>query len=157
VRPILRNYEPADLEALWRIDQACFEPGIAYSRRDLEAYIGRRNTLTVVAEDASEMPSIVGFLVVYAGSKTGHLITIDVLEAARRSGVGSQMLGAAETWLRERGCTGVALETAVNNIAAIHFYKRHGFELVGTVPHYYRNGLDAFVLRKDLRQSPGRG
>jgi ribosomal-protein-alanine N-acetyltransferase len=157
VRPILRNYEPADLDALWRIDQACFEPGIAYSRRDLQAYIGRRNTLTIVAEDGAENPGIVGFLVVHATSKSGHLITIDVLEAARRSGVGSQLVDAAETWLRERGCLTLSLETAVNNVGAIHFYKRHGFHLVGTVPHYYRNGLDAFVLKKDLRPAAGGG
>jgi ribosomal protein S18 acetylase RimI-like enzyme len=30
------------------------------------------------------------------------------------------------------------------------FYKRHGYEVVKTIPRYYSNGVDALVLRKEL-------
>jgi ribosomal protein S18 acetylase RimI-like enzyme len=84
----------------------------------------------------------------------GHIITIDVVAAARRSGVGSGLLAAAEDQLRAVRCCGVRLETAVDNLGALGFYKRHGYFLERTVPHYYSNGVDALILRKDLLPQP---
>ena len=81
---------------------------------------------------------------------TGHIITIDVVAADRRSGVGSQLLRAAEDRLRAMGSSAVGLETAVDNVSALSFYKRHGYSVVKTWPRYYSNGVDALVLVKNL-------
>jgi ribosomal-protein-alanine N-acetyltransferase len=80
----------------------------------------------------------------------GHIITIDVLAEARRQSVGSALLQAAEQHLRGIGSRHVFLETAVNNAPAIAFYKRHGYELIKTIPRYYKNNLDALLLGKKL-------
>ncbi len=85
---------------------------------------------------------------------SGHIITIDVLAAARRSGVGSLLLRAAEERLLSAGSRLVELETAVDNVSALAFYKRHGYSVVRTWPRYYSNGVDALVLEKELK--PGR-
>ena len=82
--------------------------------------------------------------------KVGHIITIDVVSAARRSGVGSQLLQAAEDRLCADGSRAVGLETAVDNLAAMAFYKRHGYSVIETVPRYYSNGVDALRMKKDL-------
>jgi len=92
----------------------------------------------------------VGFIVAEAARVTGHIITIDVLEEARRSGLGSRLMAAAEERLRAQGCRAVSLETAVDNAAALAFYKKHHYFLVKTLPRYYSTGVDAFVLKKDL-------
>lgn len=154
----LREYEPADFETLWQVDQLCFSPGIAYSRRELMTYIARRNSFTLVAEEGGgngatrESSGILGFITADAGrGRVGHIITIDVVERARRSGVGSSLLEAAEQQLCNMGCDLVGLETAVDNLGAFAFYKRHGYFLVKTIPHYYATGVDAFVLKKSLR------
>ena len=84
------------------------------------------------------------------GGSTGHVITIDVSEGARRSGVGSLLLKSAEDRLRAAGSDAVGLETAVDNVAALKFYKRHGYAVVRTWPRYYSNGVDALVLKKNL-------
>jgi ribosomal-protein-alanine N-acetyltransferase len=84
----------------------------------------------------------------------GHIITIDVVAAARRSGVGSELLREAESRLRAAGSRSVVLETAVDNHSALTFYKRHEYFLVKTIPRYYSNGLDAFVLKKDWQSRP---
>jgi ribosomal-protein-alanine N-acetyltransferase len=152
---MIRDFKPDDFETLWRMDQECFEPGIAYSRRELKAYIRHPATFTVVATagetGASREPegNIQGFIVVHRGV-TGHVITIDVGPSARRSGVGSLLLQAAEQRLRDAGCSTVNLETAVDNAAALAFYKRHGYSVIRTWPRYYSNGVDALVLQKDL-------
>jgi [ribosomal protein S18]-alanine N-acetyltransferase len=144
----LRDFRPSDLETLWKIDQQCFVPDISYSRAELKTYIERRDSFTIVAASGA---SLVGFIVFESSKRgAGHIITIDVIADARRAGVGSKLLDRAEARLRAAHCHSVLLETAVDNKPALAFYKRHNYFLVGTHPRYYGNGLDAFVLRKDL-------
>ena len=156
----LREFRREDFDLLWSIDQECFPPGIAYSRRELADYIRRRGSFTLVAvavdvdgnrTSRAGPASLNGFVVAEAGRRgVGHIITIDVLPAARRSGAGSQLLKAAEDRLRAANCHTVILETAVDNKIALAFYKRHQYELIKTLPRYYSNGVDALVLQKDL-------
>ncbi len=158
---ILRKFRRSDFNTLWKIDQECFPPGIAYSKHELSDYIQRRNTLTLVAETAAEQrrsadpdaaPSgIVGFIVAEASARgIGHIITVDVLPVARRTGSGSKLLGAAEDWLRAAKCFRIRLEAAVDNEPALAFYKRHGYGMAGRISQYYETGLDAYSLEKAL-------
>jgi ribosomal-protein-alanine N-acetyltransferase len=165
----IRPFQPSDFDTLWRIDQQCFPPGISYSRAELKLYMRRRGSFTLLAIDASTasdpnsgqgkinsppIPSanapVAGFIVGEADRTIGHIITIDVIAAARRSGVGSLLLRAAEDRLRQANCKSVELETAVDNISALSFYKRHHYNVIKTFPRYYSNGVDALVLQKDL-------
>jgi len=94
---------------------------------------------------------ICGFLVGEAGPRArGHIITIDVIATTRGQGVGSLLLRAAEDRLISDGCRIVELETAVDNISALSFYKRHNYNVITTFPRYYSNGVDALVLEKTL-------
>ena len=146
----LRDFRAEDFDTLWKIDQQCFPPGIAYSRIELKFYMKRRGSFTLIAATEAALP-VMGFIVAEASRKNiGHVITIDVLPEARRFGLGSEMLKAAEARLAASGCRGVVLETAVDNTAALSFYKRHEYFVVRTVPNYYSNGVDAFVLQKVL-------
>jgi len=145
----LRDADSRDFETLWRMDQQCFEPGIAYSRRELAAYMALRGSFTIVVTDADA--KIIGFLIaITRRNGAGHVITIDVLPEARRLGIGSKLLAAAEDRLRTLKCHCVSLETSVDNHSALVFYKHHQYFTVKTVPRYYANGVDALVLQKDL-------
>jgi [ribosomal protein S18]-alanine N-acetyltransferase len=166
----LRDFKQDDFETLWRLDQECFAAGIAYSRPELKSYIRHPRGFTLVAEEAAEAAAgkgaassssrdetraktdgrlIAGFIVA-ANGQVGHIITIDVRASARRSGVGSMLLRAAEERLRVAGSFAVGLETAVDNLGALSFYKRNGYSVVRTWPRYYSNGVDALVLKKSL-------
>lgn len=149
----VRESRPEEFDELWRIDQRCFTSGIAYSREELAQYMSIRGSFTLVGEqqDGGEAPGAVGFVLATRDRRgTGHIITIDVLEAARRHGLGSQLLEAAEARLVEQGCTRVLLEVAVDNAAAIAFYKRHGYSVLKTIPRYYLGTLDALLMGKTL-------
>ena len=140
------------------MDQVCFDPQLAYSRPELAIYMRRSGAFTLVAEsvehqpghDAPPVAKIVGFIVAEARRREGHIITIDVLPEVRRVGVGSLLLQAAEDRLLAAGATMVELETAVDNAAAIQFYKRKEYFVEKTVRGYYSNHLDALVMQKDL-------
>jgi ribosomal-protein-alanine N-acetyltransferase len=156
----IRQFRKEDFEQLWGIDQECFPPGISYTRIELAFYMRRPHAFPLVAE--SEGPAtepgpyaaakpVLGFVVGEGSARgAGHIITIDVLAEARRQSVGSALLQAAEQHLRGIGSRHVFLETAVNNAPAIAFYKRHGYELIKTIPRYYKNNLDALLLGKKL-------
>ncbi len=169
---IIREYQPSDFDTLWSIDQTCFAAGISYTRAELRLYMRRRASFTLVAVsqesgESDDSPSatkagqsspgsgssdaIAGFIVAEAGARArGHIITIDVIPSARRTGVGSLLLRAAEDRLISVECRSVELETAVDNLSAVSFYKRHEYSVIRTFPRYYSNGVDAFVLEKTL-------
>jgi [ribosomal protein S18]-alanine N-acetyltransferase len=147
----VREFQKTDFDILWRIDQLCFPPGISYSQSELASYIRLTGSFTLVAETSvTEVSPVLGFLVATANRRLGHIITLDVLPQARRFGVGSKLLSGAEDRLRSSACAAVKLEAAVNNAPAISFYKRHGYFITKTIPRYYPDGVDAFVLEKDL-------
>lgn len=50
-----------------------------------------------------------------------------VAPAARRSGVGQQLVHTAEQAMRARGCVHIAMEVAVKNVRAQQFYSILGF------------------------------
>jgi [ribosomal protein S18]-alanine N-acetyltransferase len=147
VATVVRDYKAEDFESLWRMDQECFPPGISYSKQELRSFMRHRGSFTLVATDVKE--ELQGFIVAHCGA-TGHVVTIDVGPHARRSGVGSLLLRSAEERMRAAGCRAVGLETAVDNVTALSFYKRHGYDVVRTWPRYYFNGVDALVLKKEL-------
>ncbi len=153
VRFRVRQFEKADFETLWRIDQACFDPHLAYSRPEMAFYMSRPGSFTLVAEGKSGGGPILGFIVAETGRKSGHIITIDVVAEARRAGVGSALMRAVEEQLIRAGAVAVALETPVNNEAAIRFYKQQGYFVEKTVSGYYSNHMDALVMMKDLARA----
>ncbi len=158
----IREFRRSDFDELWRIDQECFDPGISYTRMELDHYVRRRRAFTLIAESrhnetsrakktADPAPQIVGFIVVEQDSRgVAHIITIDVRSVARRAGVGSQLMNAAEERLKATGCHAIFLETAVDNVSALSFYKRHGYSVLKTIPRYYQNKVDALLLGKRL-------
>ncbi len=157
----IRQFRKEDFEQLWAIDQECFPAGISYTRVELAFYMRRPRAFTLVVEGEKASATaatgqtsrgILGFLVGEASARgAGHIITIDVRPEARRQRVGTALLEAAEERLRGDGSRHVFLETAVNNAPAIAFYKRHGYELIKTIPRYYKNHLDALLLGKRLK------
>jgi ribosomal protein S18 acetylase RimI-like enzyme len=148
--PELRDYRPADFEQLWDLDQRCFSSDIAYSREELSYYLQNRTAICVVAwEGACPLGFILGHVV---RGGVGHVVTLDVDTAGRRSGLGSTLMHSLDERFRLAGCTSSMLEVAVNNKAALAFYKKHNYSVLKVLRRYYPNGLDGFLMGKQLRQ-----
>ena len=144
----VRGYEPQDFEAIYRLDQSCYPPGIAYSRYALGEFLSLPGARAWVAEEEKQL---VAFLIArHVSRRHGHIITLDVREDRRRQGVGTALLVAAEEWLRGEGVTRVRLETAVDNGAAVRFWEKTGYVTVGRLPRYYLGRVDALRMEKEL-------
>lgn len=150
----IREYQAADFDRLWRIDQTCFPPGIAYTQMDLTGFITRRKAITLVAEFAGDLDGaldIAGFAVAQPIRKIGRVLTLDIVLEARRFGLATRLMEECEERLRACGCQQVFLETAVNNEPALHLYHKLGYAILRTLPLYYpTHALDAFLMGKTL-------
>src|SRR5260370_36052170 len=118
----LRAQEPGDFAALLRIDQACFPPGIAYSKTMLRYFLKLSSADGMVAEDAGK---IVGFILTEENPPLAHVITLDVAETHRRQGGGSALLAESEKNLALRGVLTILLVPATYNEAGVAFWNRH--------------------------------
>ena len=151
----LRPFHRADIETLYKIDHICFAPGIAYSKAELRYYLQHPKSHTVVAE--TEAKDITGFctgwLHLREGVLFGHVITIDVLPAVRRRGVGRRLMQAIEKHFLSEAVNSIQLEVAVDNLHAQAFYQVMGYERTGTLRGYYAGKLDALVMEKRLTEA----
>ena len=147
----LRAYDPADFETLYSIDQACYPRGIAYSRSTLRQFLALPGADCLVAQTGKGREwAIAGFIVAESAGADARIITIDVLEAHRRAGVGTALLRAIEQRLAAGGVRRVELETATSNAAGVAFWERHGYRKTGVLRGYYLGRLDAWKMRKTL-------
>ena len=144
----LRAYDPRDFTALHRLDQACFPPGIAYSKTMLRYFLKLPSADCILAEAGGR---ISGFIVTEENPPLAHIITLDVAEAHRRSGVGSGLLAESEKDLALRGVRTILLETAIDNAPAVAFWQRHGYRIEAVLKRYYLGRLDAYEMRKVLQ------
>lgn len=79
-----------------------------------------------------------------------EIISIGVVPTARRTGTASALMQIVEQDVKQSGVKNIFLEVDESNIAAISLYQKCGFVNIGTRPHYYENGHDAIVMKKDI-------
>ncbi len=145
--PPLRELLAEDLDAAHALDRACFEPGIAYSRAELRMLMQRPGAIGLAIEENGRLAA---FAIAERRGRTGHLITIDIAESARRRGLGRRLFAEAARRLRDAGAEEVRLEVDVRNAGAIRFYESLGFERTRTLKSYYGRGLDGYEMVRDI-------
>jgi len=141
----IRQADAKDYPALFRLDQKCFPPGIAYSKTMLKHFLTQPGAECLVATDGA---LIVGFLLTQENPPLGHVTTLDVVEPLRRRGIGTMLLQESENNLRFRGVRTMLLETAITNEAGVAFWQRHGYRIEAVLKNYYPGHLDAYEMRK---------
>ena len=145
----LRDFQSTDFEMLWRIDQECFPPGIAYSKAELSAYIESAAAFAIVAEIASRNPRLRNQVSTAEAASSGpssalswrmqiEMESVTLLQSTFfPRGVATALAAPAEggrATASEFACDRVRLETSVDNAAAQKFYERHGYAVVKTIP-----------------------
>jgi ribosomal-protein-alanine N-acetyltransferase len=97
-----------------------------------------------VAGDAGERAA--GFIIARKASDEAEIISIGVLPACRRLGLGRVLLKTALELLRASGTRRLFLEVEETNEAALRLYRSFGGEAVGRRQGYYDHGADAAIL-----------
>ena len=164
----LRRYRPADLQALFLLDQVCFPAPFRFSLRSMRQFAEAAGAISVVAhraENSAADRSIVGFAIVHVGAygdaDAGYVATLDVAPNVRRMGVARRLMAEVERMAVEAGARRMILHVFTRNEGAIQVYEGLGYEPTGVVEGFYgldRDGpLDAFVYGKELELPIGVG
>ena len=102
----------------------------------------------LVAERDGQVVGSAGLLAI---GETAQILTVGVLPAARRQGIGEQLVQALVAEASRRRAIEVLLEVRMDNAAARQLYAKLGFEVIGTRRGYYEQGrVDAVVMRRAI-------
>ncbi len=104
-------------------------------------WLARLDTPVFAALAGDRPIGLMGYLPERA-SKMSHrasLVMVFITPALRRTGVAADLLSHACDAARADGIDQMELAVAVDNAAAIRFYRRAGFETVGTIPRGFRH------------------
>ncbi|PVE19026.1 ribosomal protein S18-alanine N-acetyltransferase [Arthrobacter sp. Bz4] len=130
----------------------------AVARLELELFPTDAWPLEMFLDEVSQtetrrylVAEIEGRMVGYAGvmcvAATADIQTIGVLPGYEGQGIGTTMLNELLAEARHRGATEVLLEVRADNPRAQKLYTLTGFEHIHTRRKYYRDGVDAWVMR----------
>ena len=101
----------------------------------------------LIAESSSQ---IVGALTYRISDDICEIVTLDaIIEGA---GIGTELLDALKEIAEEAGCARITAVTTNDNLDALRFYQRRGFELV----RIYRNSVEGYRDMKPVIPQVGR-
>ncbi len=144
--PVLRDIRHSDREAMYRLDHRCFEPGIAFTRAQIEGFLSLESLEGVAVHSGRKL---IGFAIGYLRRPSlGGILTLDVDPEHRRGGIGRTLFEELLARLERAGAETISLEVDVRNAPAISFYRRFGFRKVGRIRDYYGEGRDAFEMER---------
>ncbi len=150
--PTVRPAERADLLEIHRIEQTVFPQPWPFSA--LESYLGEDGFLVAETDDPTTAPTVAGYVVADTvpnhGTPLGHVKDLAVRPDNRREGIATALLSRALGVLAGTGARSVKLEVRADNEEARRLYRGFDFEHRKTIPNYYSNGADAYVLVRTL-------
>jgi len=99
--------------------------------------------------------SVAGYISISEGISptTAWVTDLVVTHSARRKGIGSALVLAAEDWAKKRNNRRMILEMQSKNTPAIRLALKIGFEFCGYNDHYYSNQDIALFFAQFLRSS----
>jgi ribosomal protein S18 acetylase RimI-like enzyme len=144
IRPAVR----ADLNAIESLENRVFN-GDRLSRRSLREFI-RSPRVTLLVADCDGSVAGYALLAYRKASQIARLYSIAIEPETTRRGSGSALVSSCATAALRRGCRKLRLEVRVDNVAAIRFYEKLGFQAFGHYADYYEDGAGALRLELDL-------
>lgn len=136
-----------DPEAFAKLDAHCFRPAWPCS----SFQISPRHLGCGLWQEHVLMGFVYGQIIL----DEVELWRIAVAPNQQRLGLGTRLLEAFVALAEIRGAYHLHLEVAGKNHKARAFYHHHGFVETGVRAGYYRDGDDAHLLKKPVRQPAG--
>ena len=149
----LRDMTAADIPVVHGLERRLF-PVDAWPLQMFHDELAQAETRRyVVAEHAGR---IVGYAGLMCIDPIADVQTIAVAPEQEGKGIGSALLGELIRESRLRHAEDVLLEVRADNPRAQQLYLRFGFEQIHVRPRYYRDGVDALIMRLRLEADPHR-
>ncbi|MFI5084445.1 MAG: ribosomal protein S18-alanine N-acetyltransferase [Actinomycetales bacterium] len=151
---VLRDMTLADLDVVCALENRLF-PVDYWPRQMFIDELSRPETRRYLVAEAAG--AVVGYAGLMCIEPTADVQTIAVVPEAEGRGIGSALLTALISEARGRGARDVLLEVRADNPRAQQLYLRFGFEQIHVRPRYYRDGVNALIMRLDVTGGGGSG
>lgn len=134
----IRQYIPQDLDRIVTIENRCFSPSQAYSKKHLHYLLNKANSMTLVEYDNYE---IRGFIIALlrTGSNIAGIETLNVDPTYQGIGIAYRLLNSIADDLKICGLKSIRLEVSEGNTSAIRLYEKVGFRTTSFLSNYYQN------------------
>jgi ribosomal-protein-alanine N-acetyltransferase len=147
----LREMDPADIPAVHDLERRLF-PVDAWPLQMFVDELAQAETRRyLVAEHGGH---IVGYAGLMCIEPIADVQTIAVVPEQEGKGIGSALLTELILESRRRCAEDVLLEVRADNPRAQQLYRRFGFDQIHIRPRYYRDGVDALIMRLRLDTAP---
>ncbi len=144
---MLRRATPEDLDAIYRIEIACFKER-RFRRDHVDWILRNERAVSLVQENGK---ALLGAIMLLFEGQVCRVLSIATMPDQRRKSIGTEMMRAAEDEARRRGCAQVRLEVSTRNYGAIEFYRGLGYRTDGVLYGYYSWGEDAYSMVRSVR------
>lgn len=164
----IRPFQQPDWPATWAILEPVLRSGETYSfasdisESDAACVWVKMPEATFVAEDQKGQILGTYFLKPNQPGQGAHVCNCGYVvgESARGKGVASAMCEHSQSEAFQRGYRSMQYNLVVStNAGAVRLWKKHGFEIVGTLPEAFRHPesgyIDAYVMYKRLETQQG--
>lgn len=94
---------------------------------------------------AKSMNKVVGFVIGVMEIGSARILMLSVAPSYRRMGIGTALLKSFLGKINERRVT---LEVRAKNREVINFYLNRGFKIKESLPNFYSDGSDGFLMEK---------
>jgi [ribosomal protein S18]-alanine N-acetyltransferase len=145
----LRTMAADDVVRVSELEDALF-PVDAWPLQAFHDELSQPETRRYIVAEADGR--IVGYAGLMCVQPIADVQTIAVAPEYEGRGIGTAMLTELIAEARRRGAQDVLLEVRADNPRAQALYRRFGFEQIHVRPRYYRDGVDALIMRLQLQK-----
>ena len=147
----LRDMDAADITAIHALELRLF-PVDAWPLQMFHDELAQVDTRRYLVAEVHG--GIVGYAGLMCIEPISDVQTIAVVPEQEGKGIGSALLTELIAESRRRHAQDVLLEVRADNPRAQQLYLRFGFEQIHVRPRYYRDGVDALIMRLQLPREP---
>ena len=152
----IREATENDLPPIMQIEELCFPHG-AWREENI-LYELKENPVAhfwviELALNDGDPYQVVGFCDYWETFDSATICQIAIHPYLQHRQLGCALMDEIYNDAMAKKVRNITLEVRVSNEQAINFYKKHGFKIVTTKPHYYDNGEDAYYMMLEVKEN----
>lgn len=141
----IRNANIIDIEKIFEISKCYFDWSLEQLTHSL-----KENNIFIVATIQN---NVVGFLVAEYLVDSYNLLLVATKEEFKNRNIATKLMQKLEEIAKNKNIEKIWLEVRENNIPAINLYKKNDFSSIFLRRNYYKNGDNAIIFEKIVKNN----
>ena len=122
------------------------------SNEVVDGFYSNKMFLTVVIEIDKKVKGYLSYKSepFEGGNRVGEIVFLGVATDSRKSGYGNEMVKYIENFAYEKNINKIYIKTSPNNIKAVRFWVKQGYEFEARMKDFNGDNHDAYLMGKKL-------